>query len=217
MLPIGIALFLFFLLSVRNARVSPALQVRSVISPVYEDQRFGEAFLSLTNGSGKDVFFQTGVHNALGTMWFAVERKNGNSWIVETEAAQWKPGDVIVATGVNRLQSGMAVNFQLKLPADGQTRRITMRWNTVPRKVPPFLRRLQHLWWEKRELKPSSYEELHSPEIIVETGSPRIDYEAFSERMSTYAPHTNRVKGEVTFLDRAGLKYSTDSKPVSKR
>src|SRR6185503_17011489 len=138
------ACLLYYLFVPAGASLSPSLLVRSMKSPLYNDERFGTALLTLTNGSDQDVFFQTGQHHVFGgLMWFAVERKQGGTWVVESQAAEWTPKDVIIATSVNRWPSGKALDFRVTLPADGQTRRVAVRWKLVPRKVPAILRRMQ--------------------------------------------------------------------------
>jgi hypothetical protein len=166
------ACLLYYLFLSHGASRSPSLLVRSVKAPLYSDESFGTALLTLTNGSGQDIFFQTG--HGLGLIWFAVERKRGDTWVGESQAAEWTPKEVIIATSVNRWPSGKALDFRVALPADGQTRRIAVRWKPVPRKVPAIFRRMQDLWWQKMALKRSSFVELHSPDMIVAAGSPRF-------------------------------------------
>ena len=164
---------------------APSLLVRSVRSPLYSNERNGRALLTLTNGSGKEVFFQTGLHHFLGYAWVAVERRSGMAWVVESEAAAWNPKDVTISTSLTRLASGQVFDFDVTLPADGQPRRIVVRWNAPPRKVPPMLRRIQYLWWQNFALKQSSFTELRSPEMTVTPGAPPFDFKS-RHKMAAY-------------------------------
>jgi hypothetical protein len=206
---------LSYLVVSHGTPLSPSLLVRSVKSPLYSEESFGTALLTLTNGSGQDVFFQTGQHHVLGLIWFAVERKRGATWVVESQATEWTPKEVIVATGVNRWPPGKVLDFRVTLPADGQTRRIAVRWKPVPRKVPAIFRRLQDLWWRKRALKRSTFVELRSPDMIVAAGSPRFDFEAATKRLHTNETQPGRIEGTSGFLDGVGLNYSTGGKPLT--
>ena len=205
----------YYLFVPPGASLSPSLLVRSVKSPLYSDEGFGTALLTLTNGSDQDVFFQTGQHHVLGFIWFAVERKRGDTWVVESQAAEWTPKEVIIATSVNRWPPGKALDFPVPLPADGQTRRMAVRWKPVPRTVPAIVRRMQDLWWQKMALKRSSFVELRSPDMIVEAGSPRFDFEAATKRLNTNETEPSRIEGTSGFLDGVGLKYSTGRKPLT--
>jgi hypothetical protein len=187
------ACLLYYLLVPPGASLSPSLLVRSVKSPLYSDERFGTALLTLTNGSDQDVFFQTGQHHVLGLIWFAVERKRGDTWVAESQAGEWTPKEVIIATSVNRWPSGKAFDFRVPLPADGGTRRVAVRWKPVPRKVPAIFRRIQDLWWQKMALRRSSFVELRSPDLVVATGSPRFDFEAATKRLNTNEIQPSRI------------------------
>lgn len=197
---------------------SPSLVVDSVVPPIYSGSMHGSARLCLTNGSDRDVFFQPGIghssEQSVAHLWLGVERKVEGGWKLESESAKWPDSNYFKIYSINYWPRGSAAEFRVPVMADGQPRRILVRWKAAPRKLPLVLAHIRQVWYKflpPKPPQPSSYFELRSAEVVVEKRSD-YDYQAAFKRLDTNEYKPSPLPDSP--LDEFGVGYSSGRKSL---
>ena len=171
--------FLVFLLF--DSRLQPpSIVVKSVRRVSSGQKALGEALLCLTNGGRHEIVFRSGVNEGpsfITLMWFGVEKKQDGQWLLESQSRQ--SGYIWDA---HVFKPGKAIDFRAQLPADGQPRRLVLRWRPTPGNLNLLFNRIKQRWKKLASMKPAQpekYYELRSAELVVER-SPDSDGPSFN-------------------------------------